>query len=123
MGIIGLLIHILVTQKLSFDAGTVIKTVKGYSNLPSIAYAVAVFLIIKQISDKISIKNVFVFLSKYTFEFYLMQYFIYTTIERLFDLDTKLITYRLGTPLIVVLFTIIITWILRKIPILKKIVP
>lgn len=123
LGIIGLLVHIFVTQKLSYDAGTVIRTVKGYSNLPSIAYAVAIFVFVKQIASKIKFQKIFCFLAKYTFGMYLMQYFIYTTIQKLTKWDTHAMLYRLGMPFIVIAITIIITWSLRRIPIIKKIVP
>ena len=123
LGIIGLLMQILLTQKLSFEAGKIIDTYRGYQNIPCIAYSISIFVFIKQITSKIKFKKIFCFLSKYTFEFYLMQYFIYTIIQRLTKWNTHAIAYRLGMPFIVILVTIIITLILRKIPILKKFVP
>lgn len=123
LGIIGLLVHVLMTQKLSLDAGRIIDTYKGYWNIPCIAYSVAIFIFIKQIAEKIKFKKMFTFLAKYTFELYLMQYFIYTVVQKLTKWDTHAIVYRLGMPFIVIAITIIITWILRKIPVIKKIVP
>ena len=123
LGIIGLLAHILMTQKLSFDAGKIVSTYKGYTNIPCIAYSVAIFVFFKQICDKLKFKKVFSFLSQYTFAFYLMQHFIYTTIQIIFKFNTHSIIYRLGMPFVVVVITIAITWVLRNIPIIKRIVP
>jgi len=123
LGIIGLLVHILMTQKLSLDAGKIIDTYKGYQNIPNIAYSIAIFVFVKQVTSKIKFQKIFCFLAKYTFAMYLMQYFIYTTVQKITKWDTHAMIYRLGMPFIVIAITIIITWILRKIPIVKKIVP
>lgn len=46
--IFGLLAHILGTYSLSIEAGKVIRTFKGFANVPSIFYSVGVFLFFKE---------------------------------------------------------------------------
>lgn len=53
VGIIGLLMHIIGTYKLSMDAGKIIDTYKGYTNIPCIMYSVAIFVLLKDIGNRI----------------------------------------------------------------------
>jgi surface polysaccharide O-acyltransferase-like enzyme len=126
LGIIGLLVHIVLTYKLSISAGEIIRTWKGYNNVPCILYSTAIFILLKEIFIKIKkekIIKVVNMLSKYTFAIYLMHFYIMKIIQIEFNLNVTSIIYRLGMPLIIIPICIIITWILRKIPIIKHIVP
>ena len=51
--IIGLLMHILGTYLLSMEAGKIIRTFKGFTNIPSILYATGVFVFFKENEDTI----------------------------------------------------------------------
>lgn len=46
-GLVGLIIHIVGTYELSMEAGSVVRTFKGYTNVPSMMYSVAIFLLLK----------------------------------------------------------------------------
>ena len=126
LGFIGLLTHIIGTQYLSFKANNIITTYKGYCNLPAILYSVAIFTFIKNklhiLKSKVSEKIINI-LKKYTFPLYLMHWFILDISIRLFNLNIKSILFRLGYPFIIIPICIGITYIMRKIPIIKKIVP
>ncbi|MBQ9609880.1 MAG: acyltransferase [Lachnospiraceae bacterium] len=127
LGLFGLLVHIMGTYKLSIEAGTIIRTFKGYNNVPCIMYSIGIFVLIKIIAEKISSEHfwkIINFLGKYTFSVYLMQWFIMDFVTHKFsEINIYSMWYRLGTPILIYLICVIITIVLRKIPILKKIVP
>ena len=124
--IIGLLIHLLGTYKLSIAAGEIIKTYKGYITVPTILYSSGIFVFIKQVGNKIKSERfwkVVGFLNKYTFSLYLMQWFFLYYVENFTKIDTTSMTYRLCGPFVIFAIVIIITYIVRKIPVVKWIVP
>lgn len=126
LGLIGLLLHIFGTYNLSMQAGKIIGTYKGYNNLPCILYSTAVFLAIKNICNKIkntSYLTIINKMKKYTFSIYLIHWYVIDLITNFFELDVHTIVYRLGMPIIVIPICILITYLIRKIPILKYIVP
>lgn len=123
LGMAGLFAHIFGTYFLSIKAGLIIETYKGYVNVPCILYATSIFVFAKELCKKIKIDKVTKFLSKFTFEFYLMHYIIISVIQITLNPDIKSIYYRLIMPLIIIPIVIFVTWILRKIPLIKKIVP
>lgn len=126
LGIIGLLMHIIGTQYLSFKANSIITTYKGYCNVPCILYSIAIFTFVKNrlyiIKNNITAKIINI-LKKYTFSLYLMHWFIIDISIRLFNLNNHSIIFRLGFPFIIIPICVGITYIIRKIPILKRIVP
>lgn len=123
LGLIGLLSMFIGTQVLSDREGKIIEIFKGYTNVPCIMYSVSIFVFVKELCKKINIPKLINILSKYTFEFYLMHYFVIDIIRRIFNPNIKSIWYRLPMPFIIMVIVILITWLLRKIPIVKKIVP
>ena len=123
LGIIGLLAHIIGTYVLSAKAGILIDTFKGYCNLPCLLSSVSVFLFIKELCKRVNLPKIFNKLSKYTFEFYLMHYVVIDLFRLIFKPDIRRIWFRTTMPFIVIPVVILITWLLRKIPIVKKIVP
>ena len=123
VGIIGLLMHIIGTYKLSMDAGKIIDTYKGYTNIPCIMYSVAIFVLLKDIGNRITNYKIINVIGKYTFPIYLMHWYVLRIFVKLFSINTQNILYRLGTPFIIVPICILIAYILRKIQKIKKIVP
>ena len=123
LSILGLLTHIVGTYCLSMNAGKIIDTYKGYCNVPCILYSIGIFVFVKNICKKIHNFKLVNFLSKYTFPIYLIHWFILTFVKTEFGINTKSMIYRLGFPFVVVIVCVFITWILRKVPVLKKIVP
>lgn len=118
--------HIIGTQYLSFKANSIITTYKGYCNVPCILYSIAIFTFVKNrlyiIKNKIT-ATIINILKKYTFSLYLMHWFIIDISIRLFNLNNHSIIFRLGFPFIIIPICVGITYIIRKIPILKRIVP
>jgi len=126
LGILGLLLHIIGTYKLSMEASLIVKTFKEYNNVPCILYSMAIFLFIKKYSIKIKNKLFYKtinFLKDYTFPLYLVHMYVLEIITLKFNLNNLSILYRLGMPFIVIPISIAIVYIIRKIPIIKKIVP
>lgn len=126
LALIGLAMHIIGTGLLSYEAGSVVQTYKGYLNVPCILYSVGIFVLFKQIGQKIKnekVISVIEGLSSYTFAVYLLHWFIMDTMVRELHLDVQSIVYRVGAPFVIFLICIGITWGIRKIPILRKILP
>lgn len=127
LGVIGLFVHIIGTYKLSMVAGNVVQTYKGYSNLPSILYSMGAFVVLTEIGRKIMkveiLQKVINFLGKYAFAIYLMHWYVMQVLEKILGADTKSIIWRLGAPIIIEIIVIVITYVLRYIPLVKRIVP
>lgn len=118
--------HIIGTYILSVKEGAIISTYKGYQNVPSILYATGIFLLLKDIGIRVmknAQMNSFIScLGKYSFSIYLMQFILLDAAPH-FVPDTKSILYRLGAPFVMIPIIIAVTWCMRKIPVIKKIVP
>lgn len=128
LGIVGLLVHILGTYRLSMAAGEIVSTYKGYTNVPCILYSVAVFLFVKYAwggkSISVCLANrIIYFLKDYTFGVYLIHWYIIQIVIREFDVNTQSIYYRLGAPFAIVAVAIALIKLIRKIPFGKSILP
>ena len=125
-GIIGLLLHMYGTYKLSINASTIVYTFKGYTNLPCILYSVSVFLFVKNNFSKI--KNVYILkfiynFKDYTFPLYLIHLYVLDILTIKFNLCTLSLLYVFGMPLVVIPICLFVIYILRKIPLIRAIVP
>ncbi len=126
LGVVGFLLQLVGTYVSSMEAGYVVTTFKEYTNLPSVMYSIAIFTFMKEVSGRIKSENVWRFINwagKYTFAIYLIHWFVMVVLQRLLDLNVYSILYRLGFPVIVCGLCILIAWVMRKIPVIKKFVP
>jgi len=127
LAVLGLLTHMVGTYILSFRSGQIEMLFKGYSNFPSILYSVGIFVLLKDIAVKIGnikwMKKFFEILGKYTFAVYLIHWFIIQITYQLIDINPVSLVYRLLFPLLIYAVIIPVTWCLRKIPVIRKIVP
>lgn len=125
--VLGLFMQTYGTYYLSMRDGEINKLFKGYNNLPMIMYAPGVFLLLFTLGErlmKISFINKLVcFLGKYTFAIYLMHYFFIDYLVNKRHMNWFSLKWRLGVVIPIIACVIFITWILRKIPVVKKIVP
>ena len=123
LGVIGLLAHIIGTYQLSMAAGRIIDVFKGYYNIPCILYSVAIFVFLKSISHKLFeinfLKKGVYFLKNYTFAIYLLHFFIINYITQVlkYDINSLLLFFES------IIICILITYLIRKIPILRKLLP
>lgn len=100
---------------------------KGYTVLPTLLSSVGVFILLKQIGQMIKNKkaiSVIEWLSNYSFSVYLIHYFIIELImEVAFVEDLHRLRYKLLTPIITFTMSIAIAWVIRKIPVIRKLLP
>ncbi len=126
-GMIGLFLYSYGTQVLSFEAGRIVDTLKGATNVTSICYATGVFLLFRQIGNRLMdirwLHKLVYILKDYSFCIYLLHMPLLRAITKTFSFDTRSIIWRLGGVVVVVPICMAITYILRKIPIMRKIVP
>ena len=128
LGLAGFLMHFGGTYFESYALGGVSQIYKNLKQTPILMYSGAIFLFIKQISSKVmqtKISKSVQFIKKYTFPIYLMHYYIIEILNRYLHLAnyTKSIIYRLGMPLVVIPITIILTALIRKLRVGKKVLP
>lgn len=125
--IIGVLIIFVGTCYLSMSSGNYVATFKDYVSIPVMVYSVGLFVFIKNnlvnIMDNIKIHNVVSFLDLYTFGIYLIHWFVIQFLIEIFKININSLIYRLLAPFLIILVCIGITYIIRKIPIVKRIVP
>ncbi|SFL66657.1 hypothetical protein SAMN02910297_01457 [Methanobrevibacter olleyae] len=62
-------------------------------------------------------------IDKYTFGIYLIHWYLLAFLLKLFNINSTSIIWRLFSPVLVLLMPMIIIWIIRKIPLIKNIVP
>lgn len=123
---IGLAIHILGTYSLSMQNEQIMQTFKGYLNFPCVLYSTGIFTFFKyfKIPKKLSsVSKKFDFIDKYTFGIYLIHYFVIDILTHLLKINIFSIYYRIIAPIVVIAICIIILYFIKKIPILKNIVP
>ena len=114
------------TYVLSRENGGIVSLYKGYTNVPTVLYAIGIFIIIKEIGSRIKNEKLIhgiEAISRYTFPVYLLHWFVMLQIIETFSIDILSITYRVGAPILIFFICIIIAWIIRKIPVLRHILP
>ncbi len=123
----GFLVHAIGTYKLSMEAGEIVRIFKGYTNVPSILYSVGVFILFKYAGTKAMenriVRNMVRFFSSYTFGIYLIHIFVLWTIVKEFAIQETSLVWRLSAPISIFLVSVIIIYLLRKIPFLHRFVP
>ena len=126
LGIVGLILYIVPTYFLSVKANDIIWKYRGNNNVPCIMYSISVFVFIKYLCEIKLIEKVIKFISplaKYTFSIYLMHWYVMKLLRYNLRLDQFSIYYIIGMPFIIIAICILIAFILKKIPIIRKIVP
>ena len=124
--VVALILHIVGTYTLSMEAGKVVKKFKHL--VVAVPYACGIFLVFKtygnRLLDKFKWLAAFVdWFKKYTFAVYLLHWFVIKVLGGLFTLNTKTLVYRLGMPFVIVPICVVVTMCVRKIPVIKRILP
>ncbi len=143
LALAAMLVHGIGTLADSQYTGSVSYLFKGYEKLPSYLYAAGVFLFIKEVSGDVMrwkpVRFVIERMAKYTFVTYLMHWYLmemfldmfhanwFTNLFGCAPIDVLTIGanlwYRLLTPFLLYAVCMGIAWVLRKIPLVKYIVP
>ena len=125
-GLCGFLLHTVGTYCSSMAAGQIVSGFKGYTNAPAVLYAFAVFLFLRGLGSRVmttKAAGAVKVLASYTFPVYLMHIFVLGVFKRLLPLDEYSLLYRLGTPCLVFAVVVMASWVMRKIPLVRRLVP
>lgn len=130
LGVIGLLSMIIGTQLMLYRTGNISTLFKEYINVPCFLYSIAVFVLIKYHHSCFEYKKLRVVvntMTKYTFGIYLCHLYVLKFWElvafRCFHIDKFMLLYRMTSPFVVIPVVIVGVCIMRKIPVILKIVP
>ena len=119
--------HMVGTYQLSIAAGKIVSTYKGYTNLPTVLYSMGVFTFIKYDLVKIMkfdiVSKIVNFLNPYTFGVYLIHWFVLRVLIKTFNINIQLLSFRLIGPIIILVISIVVIWLIRNVPGVSKIVP
>ncbi|MBM6969331.1 acyltransferase [Pseudoramibacter alactolyticus] len=127
LGLIGLLMHIIGTYRLSMAAGQIVSTYKGYINVPCVLYSVAVFVFFRYAGTKWmahkGVNKIVEVLSKYTFSLYLLHWYVLQVIVKVLGFNSYSLLFRLIVPLLILGIVVIIVNILRKVCLMDSLLP
>ena len=68
-------------------------------------------------------QSILLYPDQYTFSIYLMQFIFLQITPSILGLDKTSLLYRLGAPVLMIPAMILITWCMRKVPVIRRIVP
>ena len=128
LGLAGLVMHFGGTYYESYSLNGVSMIYKELTQAPILMYSGAIFLFIKQIASRVmrtKLGGVVSFVKKYTFSIYLLHFYVIAVFNDclgFINYKTSII-YRLGMPLVVIPITIILTALIRKLRVGKKVLP
>lgn len=122
LAILGVAAHFLGTWLLSTPETGINLLFKGYANAPSFLYAVGVFVFFKYFNyDKLPGKKLINYLSKLTFGIYLMHIYVVWEAPGLLGFNNCSLVWRTAGALGVFILCAIVTGIIKKIPVVNKI--
>lgn len=126
LGISGVLAQAIGTYILSYRDGTINQLYKGYLNVPTVFYAIAIFLLFKSIDTSRVIDRMYrimKWVSEDTFGIYLIHWYIIAYIQYHTQLNIYRISYWIGGGIIIFVISALLTKIIRRIPIIKNLIP
>ncbi len=126
MGIVGLLMHIIGTWKLSYANNAITDTFKGYLNLPCVLTSIAVFVLFKYLEDAPImdwLHKIAKVISPTTLGVYLIHWYLLDIFAYVSKIPVISMKYRLGGGFLIFLVSVCIVGIMRKIPVVKYLVP
>lgn len=127
LGLLGWAVHFAGTILLS-GAGEINRTFKGYTNLPAVLQAIAVFVFVRYAIAPLLARHkkvvaIFSWFAKRTFGVYLIHSYFTEYGPGLLGVDRASILWRTVGCVGIFLLSIAITWLLQKVPFLRRIVP
>lgn len=127
LGTTGLLVHIVGTWKLSYAAGEIISTYKGYLNLPCVLYSMAIYTFFKYHNNDEWMKYLYKWskpIAGTTLGIYLIHWYLLDWFTRHVTLVSPLsLIYRIPGGIICFCIAAVLTHLFQKIPIIHRIVP
>lgn len=128
LGIFGLLFRYFTTYILSKNAGSVVTITWGYTQWHCLFLSMAIFVFIKNlnikcIEKKNSLCNLISKIASCSFGVYLIHFIIRQIYISLFNINVYSWTFRTFGVLVVYCVSLILVYLIKKIPILRKFVP
>lgn len=128
LGIFGLVLRYVSTAVLSFRAGSVVETFWGYTNFPGVLLSVAVFVFAKQVrwervfSTQRRTKALSTMASG-SYGVYLMHMVFFWYALLITGMNGGFLFWRTVMPLIAYAVCLVITLLLKRIPVVRRILP
>lgn len=129
LAVVAILIRYLYTLFTSINTGVLNKDTWGYTTFSGLFPTIALFVFIKDLNwekifSKLKINSKFISgIAGCSFGVYLMHMLVKSKLVNLFSINTGSYFHRLFFPLLLYTICVAIVYILKKIPVLKKIVP
>jgi len=127
LGIFGFIANFFGSYYLSIEAGRVIRPYIDYALISSMLYPCALFVFIKydlvKIMENKYVNKIVSVLDFYTFGIFLIHWYILKILINSFNINIYSLVFRLCSPFIVILISVLIIYGLRKIPVIKNIIP
>lgn len=127
LAIFGLIAQIVGTTYLSASSGQINYYFKSYTHITCIFYSIGLFVFIKYDLIKIMeydlINKLVSFLDFYTFGIYLIHWYILKFLVKFFNINITSIYWKLFASILIIIISVAIIYLIRKIPFVKKIVP
>ena len=124
---IGFLIILFGTYFLSLNEGKIVIIFRLYNNLPILFYSTGLFILLKynyhKFMDNEIINKIVSSIEYYTLGIYLVHWYILQVLVKTLNIDITSLIYRFFSPFIVIPLCVLIIYILRKIPLVKRSVP
>lgn len=108
------------------EVGEISKLFKGYLNVPAFIMSVGVFVLARFFGEKLNLQkfqNLIYFLSQYTFGIYLMHIFWIMIIPSICGINTSSILWRTIGSIVIFSISCFCCIIVKKIPVLKWLLP
>lgn len=127
LSIFSVLVIFIGTCYLSMSSGTYVDLLKSYIGVPVLLYSSGLFVFIKydfiKVMENKSVNKFVSFLDHYTFGIYLIHWFIIQFFMEILNIDITSVVYRFLAPFLIILICVVITYCIRKIPVVKRIIP
>lgn len=126
LGVLGWFLHFHGTTVLSFAAGELTGTMKGYLNFPAVLHSVGVFTAFRYFKwDNISrtyLGRLISLVSGYTFGIYLMHFYLVILIPIILHFEVGSIVWRTAGAAAIFVVCAIVSAIVSKIPVIKVLI-
>lgn len=127
-GVGGWLIRFLSTLLVSLKIGELYKTFWGYYNFPTVMFSIAVFVWFQYrdwgwLENKVRLQKIISSISGCSFGVYLLHYYFVCKIPEKFVLNIAGWQWRTFGVILVYSISLVIIWIMKKIPVVKNLVP
>lgn len=128
LGIFGVAVRYISTVVWSEESGVLNETFWGYLNFPSVFLAVAVFTVIKSVPWKKLLANellkkIVLLLSSASYGVYLLHMIVYRSLLLYTGINESSYRWRFLVPFVIYGISVVLIIGIKKIPVLKKIVP